>query len=242
MSAAASIRTTAPFPLLFGYAALGLALLASFLWSAGGRAEWQILDEQAFRWLNGSVAEPGAWQTLWAVANSRLFDVVPGAILLALYGHWMWSNHGRHWKPRAGLGFGLALFTVLWVQKVVKPLLDDGRLSPTLALPDPVRLASEPAVAWVPMVKDHSYDSFPGDHAGVYLLVALVIGHVCGWRRGVVALVLLPFLVLPRLFGGGHWLSDQIVGGGFVGLVGAALFLTLTRLALQYRDRGAASA
>jgi membrane-associated phospholipid phosphatase len=237
-----AIRVTAPFLLLAGYAALGFALLASFLWLGDGPAGWQILDEQAFRRLNGSLDKPGAWQNLWAIANSRLFDAVPGAILLGLYAHWMWSDQGRHWRARALPGFALAAFTVLWVQKVVKPWLDHGRLSPTLVLPDPVRLASEPAVAWVPMVKDHSYDSFPGDHAGVFLLVALVIGHLCGWRRGAVALALLPLLMLPRLFGGGHWLSDQIAGGGFVGLVGAALFLALLRLVLEYRERRAASA
>jgi Kdo2-lipid A phosphotransferase len=241
MSGPTALRVNVPFSQLAAYAALGLALLASFLWHDETRYGWLALDEDTFRWLNGSIARPGAWQSFWAVTNSRLFDVVPGALLLALYADWMWSDGGRHWRPRAGIGFGLAAFTLIWVQRIVKPLLDEDRPSPTLVLSGAIRLESEPAVAWVPMLKDHATDTFPGDHAGVFLLVALVIGHVCGWRRGLVALAMCPLLMLPRLFGGGHWLSDQLAGGGFVGLFGAALFLAMLRIGLLIRDRRAAA-
>ena len=223
-----------------GYAMVGFALLASWQWSESGRQLWQQLDEHTFRRLNGTLADPGAWQTFWALANSRLADVVPALLLLGPYAVWIYSGTRRHWSVRIGLGAGLAAFTLLWNQQVVKPWLDQGRLSPTLVLPDPVRLEHEPAVAWIPWVKDHAVHSFPGDHAGVFILVTLVIGHVCGWRLAWPALVALPFLMLPRLFGGGHWLSDQVVGGGFVGLVGAALFLGILRSAEGFRDRRAA--
>ncbi|MBK6727080.1 MAG: phosphatase PAP2 family protein [Xanthomonadales bacterium] len=236
------IRIQAPWLGLLAYLALAGLMLASFLAVDATRAAWLGADAAAFRALNGSLAQPGAWQAFWAITNSRLFDAVPAALLLGLYAHWMAADGRRHWRARAGLGCALAVFTVLWVQKVIKPLLDDGRLSPTLVLPDAIRLESEPAVAWVPMLKDHAENSFPGDHAGVFLLVALVIGHVCGWRRGAVALLALPLLALPRLYGGGHWLSDQVVGGGFVGLVGAAGFLGLTKAALAWRERRAAAA
>ncbi len=234
MTDSPAIRVTAPFPLLFGYVALGFALLASFLWLPDSRAFWLGVDERVFRWANASLADPGAWQSFWAIANSRLFDLVPAVMMLGLFASWMFAEQGRHWRARAGLGFALAAFTLLWVQKIVKPLLDDGRLSPTLALPDPVRL--ERAVAWVPMVKDHALDSFPGDHAGVSLLVALVIGHVCGWKRGVLLLAALPLFMAPRVFGGAHWFSDQAAGGGFIGLVGAGLFLGLTRAYARSRE------
>ena len=224
------------------YASTGLALLGSWLWYEPGHELWQALDEHTFRCLNGSLAEPGLWQTFWALANSRLADALPAALLLLPFAHWMAADERRHWRARAGIGVTLALFTLLWNQQIVKPWLDRGRCSPTLALPDPVRLEQEPTVAWVPWVKDHAEHSFPGDHAGVFILVTLVIGHVCGWRRAWPALVALPFLMLPRLFGGGHWLSDQIVGGGFVGLVGAALFLGLLRLGQGFRERRAAAA
>lgn len=224
------------------YASTGLVLLGSWLWCEPGRDLWQALDEHTFRRLNGSLAEPGLWQTLWALANSRLADAVPAALLLLPFAHWMFADEGRHWRVRGGIGAALAVFTLLWNQSIVKPWLDQGRLSPTLVLDNPVRLEHEPAVAWVPLVKDHAEHSFPGDHAGVFVLVTLVIGHVCGWRRALPALVALPFVMLPRLFGGGHWLSDQIVGGGFVGLVGGALFLGLLRLGQGFRERRAAAA
>lgn len=238
----APIRIQTPWLGLLSYLALAGLLLASFVAIDATRSAWLAADTATFRALNGSLVQAGAWQTFWAIANSRLFDAVPAALLLGLYAHWMAADAGRHWRARAGLGCALAVFTVLWVQKAVKPLLDDGRLSPTLVLPDAVRLESEPAVAWVPMLKDHAENSFPGDHAGVFLLVALVIGHVCGWRRGTVALLALPLLALPRLYGGGHWLSDQVVGGGFVGLAGAAIFLALARAFAGWRRRHAAAA
>ena len=241
MFAPPAIPIRAPWYWLACYLALAGLLLASFLAVDASRVAWLGADTGAFRALNGSLAQPGAWQTFWAIANSRLFDAVPAALLLGLYAHWMAADGRRHWRARAGLGCALTVFTVLWVQKVVEPLLDDGRLSPTLVLPDAVRLESEPAVAWVPMLKDHAENSFPGDHAGVFLLVALVIGHACGWRRGMVALLTLPLLALPRLYGGGHWLSDQVVGGGFVGLVGAAVFLGGTKLVLAWREHRAAA-
>ena len=236
MSESPAIRITAPFPLLLGYAGLAFALLASFLWLPGSRAVWLQLDERVFRWANASLADPGPWQTFWALANSRLFDLVPAALMLGLYASWMFAERARHWRARAGLGVALAAFTLLWVQKIIKTWLDDGRLSPTLALPDPVRLEFERAVDWVPMLKDHAHNSFPGDHAGVSLLVALVIGHVCGWRRGAILIAALPLLMAPRVFGGAHWFSDQVVGGGFVGLAGAAVFLALARVYLRRRE------
>ena len=81
MSCPALVHKPIPRFLLIGYVVADLAFLTSWPWSEPGRQFWQRLDEHTFRWLNGTLADPGAWQILWALANSRRADVVPAQLL-----------------------------------------------------------------------------------------------------------------------------------------------------------------
>lgn len=232
--------------ILTGYALLGALLLMTW-WSewGTGRPLWDRWDRETFAALNGSMREGGAWAAFWAAANTRLFDLLPGLLILSIYARYMWADGARFWRQRFGLGLSMLVFTVLWMRFVMKALLDHERASPTLVLPDPVLLST--MFDWPLRIKDTSIDCFPGDHVGVMLFVGLVMMHVVGWRQGLLVLLLAIPSALPRVYGGAHWLSDQIVGGGFAGMLGAMVFLTWLKMRQSAHtrtaaDRGAVSA
>jgi len=212
------------------YLAVAVLLLASWMGPGFARSAWDSADAAVFAFFNGANSE-ASWRTVVAALNSRWFDMVPGGLLVALYADWMLADEHRWLAARAWLGVALAAFTVLWLRIVVKGVLEIERISPSLAVPDAVNIETV-LPAWL-AVKGSSSGSFPGDHCAVATLVALVIGHVCGWRRGLAALALVPLASLPRLMGGGHWLTDIAVGGLASGLAGAALFLLGVRVWLN---------
>jgi membrane-associated phospholipid phosphatase len=159
----------------------------------------------------------------WAVTNSRYFDIVLGLAILGTFAFWLFAEQRRRFVGRFLFGMAMAVFILVWMHEVMKWLLDHGRMSPTLVLPDAVRIGN--AFDFIPKVKDSSHDSFPGDHFGVALMIGLILCHVAGWRIGGTLLLIAMLSALPRLAGGGHWFTDQVVGGGFAGLLGAAVFL-----------------
>jgi membrane-associated phospholipid phosphatase len=207
------------------YLAAATLLLLSWMGPAWLRPLWDHWDMATFLALNGSLAEPGPWQTFWVMSNSRYFDLVPAALLLGVYATWLFAARAQAFRARLHLGLMMAVFNVVWLQIMMKGTLETLRDSPSLVVPEAIRIGS--LVEWIPRVKDHSNHSFPGDHAAVGLLVALIILHAAGWKRGVAALAVAAFFSLPRLFGGGHWLTDVVIGGGFGALTGIAVFLVL---------------
>lgn len=224
-----AVVVRAQWGILTGYALLGVVLLGAwwFDW-AGWRAAWDGWDRAVFLAANESLRSGGSWAAFWAATNTRLFDVVPGALILSLYAHYLIADDGRFWKRRFELGLLIFAFTVFWMQFVMKELLDFGRVSPTLVLPDSVLLNQ--MFDWPLHIKDRSTDCFPGDHMGVIVLVGVIMFHVAGrWRGLCILLAAIPF-ALPRIFGGAHWFSDQLIGGGFAGLLGATVFLGVLKL------------
>ena len=178
-------------------------------------------DRALFLALNGPLYDSESLRRFWALVNSRDADALPAVILLGLYAHYMSAERFRLLWPRVRLGLFMGVYTVLWSQLVIKGLLETHRASPSLVFEQAVRL--DGAVAEGLRVKGYSDFSFPGDHAAVGLLVSLMILHFAGRWRGVVAIVSSSVLVLPRLVGGAHWLTDVLVGGGFAAFSGAAL-------------------
>lgn len=212
--------------ILTGYVLLGAVLLATW-WpvQGNGRLLWDQWDRDVFLAANGSLRSGGTWAAFWAATNTRLFDVVPGLLILGLYGTYLFAERARFWRQRFALGLMLMTFVVLWMRFVMKALLDHDRLSPTLIMPDPVLLST--MFDWPLHIKDFAQDSFPGDHAGVMVLVGLVMMHSVGWWRGLLVLVCTIPFALPRIYGGAHWFSDQVVGGISAGTFGAVVFLVL---------------
>ncbi|MBK8286039.1 MAG: phosphatase PAP2 family protein [Ahniella sp.] len=208
---------------LFAYA-VSAALLLFGWWGDGPmRPFWDHLDRLAFDGLNGSMADRPGIRLFWAITNSRYFDLVTGSVVLACYGMYLFADGRRRLVGRFLLGGGMAVFVAIWMQGVMKTLIDYGRVSPTLVLPDAVRIGQE--FDFIPLVKDLSRDSFPGDHFGMTLMIALILCHVAGARVGACMLLVAALSVFPRVAGGAHWLTDQLVGGGFAGFTGATCFL-----------------
>jgi hypothetical protein len=225
----AAVMVRAQWGILTGYALFGVVLLGAwwFDW-AGWRVAWDGWDRAVFVAANDSLRSGGSWAAFWAATNTRWFDVVPAALILSLYAHYLFADGGRFWKQRFELGLWVFAFIGLWMQFAMKALLDFGRASPTLTLPDPVLLSE--MFDWPLHIKDSSMDCFPGDHVGVMVLVGMVMFHVAGRWRGLCILLAALLFALPRIFGGAHWFSDQLIGGGFAGLLGAVVFLGVLKL------------
>lgn len=227
MHPTAAIPTPRPAGLLLADALVATALIESWFWPGPMRDAWDRADQATFFALNGSLVAHPLLADLFALGNSRLFDLLPALALLAIYGTWMVRDGRDALRARIMLGVALAAFVVVWQQVVVKNAINLYRDSASLVLVPPLDLRD--AAPWVPWLKTQSRESFPGDHTSVSLMVALIIGHVAGWRRGALALATVPLASLPRLYSGAHWLTDVLVGGFFCGLSGAALFLTGVR-------------
>jgi len=207
-----------------GYTAIALVLLHGW-WDNGPlRPLWDTADAAVFRALNGGMATSPELRMFWAITNSRYFDVVTGLAILACFAAWILADGRRQVRTRLVFSGVLAVFVFVWMHEGMKRLLDFGRSSPTLVMPDAVWIGAE--FPWIPKVKDFSFDSFPGDHFGVALMIGLVLCHVAGRRVGSAMLVIAFLLAFPRMAGGAHWFTDQVIGGGYTGLIGAAVFLT----------------
>jgi membrane-associated phospholipid phosphatase len=199
-----SLHTWHPLALTGGIA-LAAALFGS--WRAGW---WATLDTAVFRFFNAQLGEPGALQTFWAITNWRPFDLVAALTVAVLVLLWLREGGDAEKKLAQFFAFCVLLLVAKACEHVISDVLHVRRLSPTLALPDVVRLSE--LISWV-QVKDRGATVFPGDHA-----FALFAGIGFFWlhasRKFAIAatVVLLPFMV-PRIAVGAHWLTDVMVGG-----------------------------
>ncbi len=194
--------------------AAGLLVLVSLAVPAGNAA-WREVDRSVFLLLNGMLAEGGGWVTFWAWANYRPVDLLSALLLLGFL-----VLPGPVFRPdelRRAL-FGFLALVVLGL--VVRQSLDEVAELLGLVGPSP-SLLYEPAYRLSELVpelatKDHSKESFPGDHAAVLLTWAFYL-LARGIGPGSLAALAVAFLLmLPRLVAGAHAISDVLVGGVFV--------------------------
>jgi membrane-associated phospholipid phosphatase len=197
--------------------ALAFVLMLSWL-EPGLRIRWDALDVSVFRLFNNSMSTTGLWNNFWAVMNSRLSDLIALIIMtlfLIIPGLVFPAD-----KLREGFfGFIILLFFMLIVREALDAfveLFSLNRTSPTLSLNNTFRLSEMyPQLS----LKDRSWESFPGDHAGVAMLW---LGYCLSFTRNkwsIVAVLVTLIFLLPRLVSGGHWLSDDLVGGGVIALL-----------------------
>jgi membrane-associated phospholipid phosphatase len=221
---------------------LSFTLLATFVLGSWlhptGRSIWDSLDKATFLTLNGSLTSlqdvPG-WTAMWAFTNIRLFDVVAMLLMVSF----LWTSGVTF--PKAEVRAGTVRFVVLLLFLLavregfheVVSFYDWGRSGPSLVYEPCVRL-SELYPGLNP--KDFSPDSFPGDHAAVSMLWAGFTLLTVRNRWSPMVVLLAAFLMLPRLVGGAHALSDDLVGGGFVTLMTLAI-ATGTPLLRMVSDR-----
>ena len=173
------------------------------------RSLWLALDDSFFFAVNRSLASPRNWQVFWAIANNRAVDIVSALTFVALYGHCV----RRHYRQQINLSIarGLLLTGMVVAAKQIAEALAVlvGRTSPTLVHPDAIRLSR--LLPEFPM-KDTGNVVFPGDHATILLVCAGFLTFYLPRRYSVVAWIAAIAFSIPRLVGGGHWLTDDLVG------------------------------
>lgn len=185
------------------------------------RAAWDVFDVAAFEALNATVTWGRGFAAFWALTGDRLFDVFSALVLAAFYLAVI-SRHGME-EFRHGLAFGAATVVLLGlVIMLQREMISFPRFSPSLALDSYHSI--QDFVGWS-RAKEGSNSSFPGDHATVSMLLTLVWWLGYGWRVGLIATGLTIVFSLPRLAAGAHWMTDVLVGGGFVTFAAAALVL-----------------
>ncbi|MDD3276824.1 MAG: phosphatase PAP2 family protein [Kiritimatiellales bacterium] len=175
---------------------------------------WKKMDYHFFLILNGTMKDSPLMQRIWGVGNHRSFDLVSAswmAMLFLIY----YIRNPRHENRKELVQFGLYMtLTLLTVTAFAELIFEFRRLSPS-ATPDlTVRaiLLSDlkEVVTWDPKV--FSSSSFPGDHAMVLMFIgSFIIWRLRSWYGWAAAFGMIVF-ALPRLAGGGHWLSDILVG------------------------------
>ena len=200
---------------------LAFFILASWLWQPT-RQLWDVLDASAFHQLNAPLANSQTWAKAWAISNMRPFDLSVGLIMLGLLIKRNWIFSGAKVR-RAMLGLVTLLILLVLIRigfdELLK-ILDWKRASPSLTANDAVRLTKlfpDWTAHWY--LKDSSEQCFPGDHASVLLMWAMLAsGFARGWKLALVWIIATLFM-LPRLVAGAHWISDDLVGGVFLAFV-----------------------
>jgi membrane-associated phospholipid phosphatase len=175
---------------------------------------WKTIDSNVFLAMNGTMKDNPVMQTVWGIANHRAFDLVAAAWMGLLFAIYYVRNPRQ--ENRAGLiQFGLYMVAALLLVTVASELLIKfHRASPTetAGLKERAILLTDlkERITW--SVKVGSSNSFPGDHATVLMFIgSFLIWRLRSWYGWAAALGMIAF-ALPRLAGGGHWLSDILVG------------------------------
>ena len=201
-----------------------LLQLVSFLlllsWAMPGtKALWHTIDTPVYRLLNGSLGYLPAWDFLWALLSTRVADLLAAVLMLCslISGGLIFE---RQQLLRALLVFISLLVFTLIVRTVFTRAIDAAGLqhaSPSVFFGDGFSLSQ--AYPWMEEfmeIKDRSSRSFPGDHASVLLLWTVFLSLFARGKRLLLVWLTGTLLILPRLVAGAHWLSDNLVGGGFV--------------------------
>lgn len=190
---------------------------------------WKQLDYAVFLTLNGTMKDSPVMQKLWGISNYRAFDLLPALWMLSIYLIYYFRCKTREQRIELiQYGFFM-LFALLVAMLASRLVVDFYRFSPTLAddlRPQAFLLSQIPDFFLdLEKIKDTTNKSFPGDHASVLLLMGFfMIFRLPLTYAGAVVFGMIIFSI-PRLAGGGHWLSDIIAGGLALSLVFVPIFL-----------------
>jgi Kdo2-lipid A phosphotransferase len=175
---------------------------------------WKKMDYSVFLALNGTMKNSPAMQRIWGVTNHRAFDLAAASWMVLLFVIYLIRNPRN--EDRAELvQFGIYMtVTLLLIIAISELTIHFQRISPTetAGLRERAVLLTDlkDRVTW--KVKIGSSNSFPGDHATVLMFIgSYIIYRLRSWY-GVAAAFGMAFFALPRLAGGGHWLSDILAG------------------------------
>ncbi len=174
---------------------------------------WDLLDIAVFKVLNGSLALGEGWLNFWAFANHRSVDLVSGSLCAAIIIWWVWGER-RDIQNRRAAALGALTVPLLVIpftaHLLIKFVFNFQRYSPTLVIDDALRLTKlMPGFE----TKDISIYSFPGDHAFILFSIAFYFWYYANRKVFLAMLALAVVFNIPRLVGGAHWLTDDIIGG-----------------------------
>ncbi|MDF2367275.1 phosphatase PAP2 family protein [Sneathiella sp.] len=179
---------------------------------------WRKLDIGVFRILNDTITPDGFLTQFWAWTNSKTFDQGTFVAMLAIC-IYMVASTERKARIAVMAKLSAITFLILLALLVSKKLVGDFiHPSPGLVL-SPFNNINDYITGYT--VKTSTDNSFPGDHA---MTSALFAGGIIMLFRdrpyiAILSVLLMVFVCLPRLAGGGHWLTDAIVGGGAACLI-----------------------
>jgi len=168
---------------------------------------WLVIDETVFWGLNQSLAGSRAWQVFWAVANNRAVDVVSALLMTAVFLHFLLRDRRNRTDTVSAIFLMFVGLAIVGVQ--CGKAMDIGRYSPTLVHSSALRLSE--LVASI-STKDISANSFPGDHATVLFIFVGVVSYYLPRTYATAAWLIAAVFMVPRLMGGAHWLTDDLVG------------------------------
>ncbi|MEM5537132.1 phosphatase PAP2 family protein [Neptuniibacter pectenicola] len=213
------MNTITVFNTRWNIKALIISHVVAFIWigfflTDTGFAFWRSIDQNIFFTLNGTLSEDNSWTRFWAWSNVRIFDMIPLLIMLASI---TFPGMGikRDRLQQAFIGFILLLVLMFPIRESVYEYARAIGLSgnsPSLVLEPSFKFSK--IVPDIP-AKDSAGHSFPGDHAAVVLTWAGFILLNARSALSISALLLALLFMLPRIVGGAHWASDNLVGGAF---------------------------
>ncbi len=203
--------------------AIPMLLTASWLWPPT-RASWDALDLLTFRTFNNTLRYGRAWQTIWAIANTRYFDVTAGLLLLGILTHAFYEKRvGRiALASLVVVGLTTGIFRQLGSELLVSEICQYHRKSPTMVLEDTWRLSQ--LTPNIPC-KDKSPWSFPGDHGVVVFSIAIYMSFWASRKATVSIWFLAILLLLPRVVAGAHWMTDIWIGSLAIALTSQSLLM-----------------
>lgn len=181
------------------------------------RMFWDFVDAISYLSLHSYFLKTDFSQKFWAVMNSRITDNLSHSIFIILLVRFIFVENGQMRAQKAWKVMFVLVTVVLSVlmSKGIQSELSNHFLiqrdSPSLVLGRDVALSE--VLPGLENVKDASKRSFPGDHA---MTLVLIVGFIFWLTRSrafrIVAVILGLFFLMPRLIGGGHWLTDLIMG------------------------------
>jgi len=173
---------------------------------------WIELDTNFFWLCNDSLRDNTTWQTIWAVANNRAFDLVA---LVFVFGPFFYFGHKNRWKiSKTSAVLVFAALTVVITTTIGKSIPIEKQ-SATREFPNSLKITEMVSFK----TKDSSGDSFPGDHGIALIIYAGFAFFYLSKPYGVLISFLAVFFAFPRVMVGAHWLSDEIVGALSIALV-----------------------
>ncbi len=180
---------------------------------------WDLIDIGTFQILNHNLEGHPKIQIFAALTNHRLFDIITASIMFLPIYLYMKKEKGTCFNKHFSTFFAFALYstiTMITVRFFINSILDIHRLSPSHLQDYVIRLsAALPRLH----IRDASSNSFPGDHTAVLFLWTGFLWHIGSWRYGIPAMLFAIIASLPRLVGGAHWLSDDVIGGGIMAAI-----------------------